>query len=185
MRKSFEKRAKSCRYGARDANSEGLGFAFINQRAKAGGEAGTLSPFAKANGARCQVFAGSGVQRFLRPLDQVGSSTWNSRDQPGPAAAWEDKTQRQRVQQPGLLLCFSGWAMRCPAMLLSPCWSDHILAWSCLEGHGAWPSTEQRALHTPSAAQQGGISGDLLAPWAVVILLMRIREPASNSHSFQ
>lgn len=39
MSKSFEKRAKHCRYGARDVNSESLGSAFIQQRAKAGGEA--------------------------------------------------------------------------------------------------------------------------------------------------
>lgn len=76
-RTSFEKRAKCYGFGARDANSENLGFAFIQQRAKAGGEAGTCSFVAKANGTRCQVFSGGGVQWFLGLLDQVGSSTGN------------------------------------------------------------------------------------------------------------
>lgn len=61
MSKSFEKRAKRCRCSARDANSENLGFAFIQQRAKEGGEAGTRSFFAKLSGTQCQGFAGRGV----------------------------------------------------------------------------------------------------------------------------
>lgn len=62
LSKSFEKRAKSAADMVLEIRTlKALGFAFIQQRAKAGGEAGTGSFFAKANGTQWQGFAGSGT----------------------------------------------------------------------------------------------------------------------------
>jgi len=85
----LRKELKRCRYGARDVNSESLGFAFIQQRAKAGGEAGTcffFLPIQMALSVRVLLVAGcsgsSGPWTKWEAACGIKGTSWDQQ-QPG------------------------------------------------------------------------------------------------------